>query len=275
MIQIKFSYLYEGDVEEQIVDTFENNIFVYLRDSSKDYYARKAQEWSVLSVPDFLKTANRYLEAERVRGEFYPEFKDQIMTTVLEEVSVKTCDSLVKNTQSGLYQLLTKKDLDNVKSLFIFHIEAKVDLSNFTASYLSYIKHVISEFRKESVDDSNSIDHIKVIEKLIDYRDEMFKICDYCFESNKSISDSTFLVLQSEFSKVKNYPKMLADFIDNFIVLNGKNLESDDTQKGIESIFKMINLTAERVDFLHFYEQTLSKIMVTFRESFVVGNQLL
>jgi hypothetical protein len=40
-------------------------------------------------------------------------------------------------------------------------------------------------------------------------------------------------------------------------VKNGKNQESDEVQEQITNIFEMVNLTAERVSLLFYYEQTL------------------
>lgn len=105
------------------------------------------------------------------------------------------------------------------------------------------------------------MDPVKVIEQLMVNRDQIFQVCNGPFHKKKSIIDASFLTLQSEFSKVENFPKMLAAYIDTFIVQNGRNIESEETREGVDAIFNMISLTAERVDFLHFYEQTLSNFM--------------
>ena len=123
--------------------------------------------------------------------------------------------------------MLTSKNLEEAQSLYEFLEKASVDLSNFTAFFLTYIKQRVGDTKREFFGEGKDPDAVKVIEQLMEDRRDIFNICHSSFHRKKSIVDAAFLTLQSEFSKVENFPKMLAAFIDNFIVQNGKNIESE------------------------------------------------
>ena len=57
----KYGYVYTGDPEEQMLDTFDRYIKNALKEQTREFYAKKVQEWMVMQVPDFLTTANSYL----------------------------------------------------------------------------------------------------------------------------------------------------------------------------------------------------------------------
>ena len=125
--------------------------------------------------------------------------------------------------------LLTTKNFSCAQVLYEFHIKAGADLGILTAYFATFIKQTVGETKKEFFEDSEGkdIDSIKVIERLMENRKLIFSICSDVFKGKKSIHDSAFLTLQSEFSKVNNFPKMLAAYIDNFIVQNGKTQSSE------------------------------------------------
>ena len=56
-------------------------------------------------------------------------------------------------------------------------------------------------------------------------------ICKYCFDGNREIIKSVSEQLKSEFLGVEDFPKLLATSMDDFIVKNGENLESDGVQE--------------------------------------------
>lgn len=93
-----------------------------------------------MEVPDFMTTANSYLQKETQRLANYRERKDEVWDILMDEVILKTSETLVNNPQSGLLKMLTSKNLEEAQFLYEFLDKATVDLSNFTAFFLTFIK---------------------------------------------------------------------------------------------------------------------------------------
>ena len=264
IVNKRFMYSYKGDPDEQKLESFDTLMKEDLEMATADYYARKLQEWLSLTVPDFLDTANKYLAEEDLRIQrYYNERRPNMWKRLTDEIIVKSSNQIIKNETSGLFKLLLEENHVYVKKLYDFLTTIKIELHNFTAYALNYVRHKIGDFKKEFEDEGEKADPIKFIDKLSNFRKSTLDICGNCFKSNKSIIGSVKLELQSEFSKIDNYPQMLAGYMDNFIVKRGKDQESLEVEEQIENIFEMVNLTAERVAFLHFYEQTLKSRLLS------------
>jgi Cullin family len=264
MANKKLQYAFSGEPEDQVITFFEKNMTESLLEETGDYYARKLEEWLVLPVPDFLDIANTFLKEEDLRIQrYYNELRQRVWKTLTDSIIVKSNNLITKNEKSGLFQLLIQENLKYVKILYEFLTVIKTELHNFTAYALNYIRHKISDFKKEFEDEGENEDEIKLIEKLSQFRKSMIDICNDCFQGNKQIIGSVKLELQSEFSRVTDFPKMLAGYMDDFIVKNGKNQESEEVQEQTNNIFEMVNLTAERVNLLHYYEQTLKSRLLS------------
>ena len=113
--------------------------------------------------------------------------------------------------------------------------------------------------QEEEQEANNASSETKQIEDIMEFKQHVMTICNQCFQKNKAIINSSRLELQRSFSKVDEFPKKLAIFIDIFILKNGKNIENEDVIKELNEIFDMISLTTERDRFLYYYEQALSK----------------
>lgn len=229
MVNRQLEFLYTGEQKDQVLSTFQYNMLETLIQETADYYGRKLEEWIVMPVPDFLDTANSYLKEEDLRiQQYYNEFRPKVWKTVTDNIIVKHSATITKNEKSGLFQLLVSENLKYVKILYDFLTGANVEMHNFTAYVLNYIKHKISEFKKEFSDEGENADEIKFVEKLNSFRKTIMEICNNCYQGNKQIIGSVKLELQSEFSRVEDFPKLLASQIDDFIVKNGKNQESEE-----------------------------------------------
>ena len=98
---------------------------------------------------------------------------------------------------------------------------------------------------------------------IISFRTTLLNICRDCFNDNSEIKSSVNLHLQKLLSQVQNFPKFLADYIDHFMIKYGKETDSSTTTDEIEEIFNIINLTAERDAFLHYYEIALKNRLLS------------
>lgn len=67
----------------------------------------------------------------------------------MDEVVIKTSDALVKHTQSGLLTMLTTNQMGNVQKLYEFLDRAQVDLTNFTAFFLTFIKQKVGDTKRQ------------------------------------------------------------------------------------------------------------------------------
>ena len=254
----KFQYIYDGKPDKQVVETFETNLLDRLLESTKDFYSRYVHANVNQPVIDFQDGANRYLDEERERSNKYyniQEFRELVWRAQTKELIEKPGNDLISRTD-GLNSMLKKNDKKYAKIFFDYVTEIKFDMSKFIAEIIEYIKSKIKTITESEIKDTGSESHHQ-IKELIDCRTHMLEICRDCFNSNNEIKSSICLQLQKLFAQIDDFPKYLADFIDQFITKYGKERTSDTGFEEIEEIFEIINLTAQRDALLHFYEITL------------------
>lgn len=216
-----------------------------------------------ISVPDFFKITTIYLKEEELRvQQYHNEFRIKVRETVVDSVLCKYIT--LRNDDSGIFQLLKAEKLQQVKILYDFLTSVNAGKSCFIPHVLNYTKLKTGEIKKDFSEQGENADKIKFFEKLSNFRKTIMDICKYCFDSNREIVTSVLMQLNSEILGVEDFPKLLATHIDDFIVKNGKNLDSDPVQEQITDLFEMVDLTADRYSLLYYYEQALKRRLFSF-----------
>lgn len=202
---------------------------------------------------------------------FYPFERSDIWNCITEQVIVRTANTIVANPETGLLYLLNEKKLKYIQILYDFLdkvqflvIKINHPLENLTAHFLDYIQKSIEVIKNKSTEDQDQPEggqnQSTEIEEYIEYKQEVANICNECFKKNKAIINSSRLEMQRALAKVNEFPKKLANYVDNFMLKNGKNIDNEDVLQQINEIFDIISLTTERDKFLYYYEQALSKV---------------
>jgi len=255
----KFQYVYEGKPDKQEVKTFDTYILDKLLKETKEFYSKFVHNNSNLSVIDFLDQANTYLDEERERVKnYYPiaDFRDQVWKTLTKELIEKPGNDLISRPGDGLFNMLKDDNKKYSKLLYGFITEIKFDLSKFIAEIVEYIKFKIKEVNEKEVKDAGE-QSSHLIAELIKFRSHLEDLVRDCFGNNAEIKTSISLQLQKLYATIDEFPKYLADYIDGFISKQGKQQGQGDFNEQVEEIFDVINLTAQRDAFLHFYEIAL------------------
>ena len=75
-----------------------------------------------------------------------------------------------------------------------------------------------------------------------------------CMNKDKDLATTLDLKLQKEFSMINDFPKLLAEYVDHFILKSGKAADYEQVLQDADKIFELVRLTAERDVFIYYYE---------------------
>lgn len=207
-----------------------------LLEETKRYYSQKVQIWLASPIPDFLDKAYESLKAEQDRIDtYYKEHEDQMLGVLHTEI-IKNTASKIISSKTGLLNMLEKGNHKYIKMMYDLLLKIDHDFSQFTANILQYIRDRVKK-SNENFRNNEDSDEVAFIEDLVKIREEILNICHDLLSSNKQIIDTCKLELQREFSKIEDFPKYLANYMDKFIVKNGKN-QDDEVKNFIISLLK-------------------------------------
>ena len=212
----------------QSTEFFRQKLLPYLLEETKKYYSKKVQVWLALPIPDFLDHAYEYLRAEQERINLYYKEHEREMLEVLHNEIIRNTANRIITAPTGLLNMLEKDNHKYIKMMYDLLLKINHDFSKFTANILQYIRNRIKTSH-QNFKVNKDADEVDFIEDLIKIRKDIFDICDNLLSSNKQMIEACRLELQREFSKIDDFPKYLANYMDRFIIKNGKNQDDEVT----------------------------------------------
>jgi len=264
------------------IDVYENDLEKYLLESSKEYYARKAELWMETdSTPIYLVKAEKALESERERVVNYlnvlsePKLLGVIETELLE----KKERMLLEKEGSGMRALLINdKDEDLTR---MFRLFSRVRDGGLNPMAEIFRDHIVSlgmecvNARRARIDslkerEKESSNDPQFIKDLLALHDKYLGMVDNQFKGHalfqKALKDAFAEAVNKDVGKHKN-ADLLSSFCDQLLKTGGEKLGEDEVESYLEKVVQLFSYLGDKDMYAEIYRSQLARRLLNQRSA--------
>ncbi|CAB9524032.1 Cullin-3 [Seminavis robusta] len=255
---------YNADLEEPLLN------------STREYYAKKREDWINDSTPDYLIKAEEALEAERSRVADYlnSSSESKILKVVEEEILEKVETILLEKETSGCRALLQNdksEDLQRMFRLFSRLENGLVPIATILQNFVSSMGDDIINRRKarlESEKDRN--DDPKFVKSLIELHEKYLGVVKKDFSGHslfqKALKDAFVEIVNKNVGQYTN-AELMSTFCDRILKSGGEKLSEGEVEESLDRIVQLFSYLTDKDLFAEIYRNQLAKRLLNQRST--------
>lgn len=255
---------YNADLEEPLLN------------STREYYAKKREEWINDSTPDYLIKAEEALDAERTRVADYlnTSSESKILKVVEDEILEKVETVLLEKETSGCRALLQNdksEDLQRMFRLFSRLENGLVPIATILQNFVSNMGDDIINRRKarlESEKDKN--DDPKFVKALIELHEKYLGVVKKDFSGHslfqKALKDAFVEVVNKNVGQYTN-AELMSTFCDRILKSGGEKLSEAEVEESLDRIVQLFSYLTDKDLFAEIYRNQLAKRLLNQRST--------
>jgi cullin 1 len=258
------------------LDHYANDLETPLVAATREYYAKKRDDWINLSTPEYLVKAEDALEAERLRVADYlnSATEPKILKAVEEEILERVEMQLLEKESSGCRALLQNErseDLQRMYRLFSRLEEGLPPIANIFRAFVTDMGNDVIARRKarlESEKDKN--EDPKFVKALIELHGKSFATVKTDFSNNalfqKALKEAFVEVVNSSVGQYSN-AELMSTYCDRVLKSGGERLSGTEVEESLDRIVELFSYLTEKDMFAEYYRNQLAKRLLSQRST--------
>lgn len=272
------------------LEAYNADLEVALLESTREYYAKKRDEWINDSTPDYLIKAEDALNAERTRVSDYlnSNSETRLLRVVEEELLEKVETVLLEKESSGCRALLQNdksEDLQRMYRLFS-RLENPGNAATSTPasnSGLQPIATIVQDFvtnqgkdvvqrRRARLDggEKDKNDDPKFVKAMIELHEKYLGVVKRDFSGHsffqKALKDAFCEIINQNVGNYTN-AELMSTFCDRILKSGGEKLNESEVEENLDRIVQLFSYLTDKDLFAEIYRNQLAKRLLNQRST--------
>eukprot|EP00733_Pompholyxophrys_punicea_P000047 Pompholyxophrys_punicea_v1_NODE_6_length_8794_cov_7.233894.p2 type:complete len:627 gc:universal NODE_6_length_8794_cov_7.233894:245-2125(+) len=256
---------YNSDLEEPLLN------------STREYYARKREDWINDSTPDYLIKAEGALNEERSRVADYlnSSTENKILKVVEDEILERVETVLLEKESSGYRALLQNdktEDLQRMFRLFQRLENGLVPIAAIVQEFITDMGEDILNRRKARLDggEKDKNDDPKFVKSLIELHDKYLGVVKKDFLGHslfqKALKDAFEEIVNKNVGQFTN-AELMSTFCDRILKSGGEKLSEAEVEELLDRIVQLFSYLTDKDLFAEIYRNQLAKRLLNQRST--------
>lgn len=256
---------YNADLEEPLIV------------STKEYYARKREDWINDSTPDYLIKAEDALDEERKRVEDYLNTSSEakILKVVEEEILERVEMVLLEKESSGCRALLQNDKSEDLQRMFRLFSRLENGLNPMASILQNFITSMgedIINRRKARLDggEKDKNDDPKFVKSIMALHEKYLDVVKKDFSGNslfqKGLKDAFVEIVNKNVGQYTN-AELMSTFCDRILKSGGEKLSESEVEVNLEKIVQLFSYLTDKDMFAEIYRNQLAKRLLSQRST--------
>jgi len=245
--------------------------------STREYYARKREDWVNDSTPDYLIKAEDALDEERKRVEDYlnSSSESKILKVVEEEILEKVEMLLLEKESSGCRALLQNDKSEDLKRMFRLFSRLENGLNpmaNILQNFITSTGEDIINRRKARLDggEKDKNDDPKFVKAIMALHEKYLDVVKKDFSGNslfqKGLKDAFVEIVNKNVGQYTN-AELMSTFCDRILKSGGEKLSELEVEVNLEKIVQLFSYLTDKDMFAEIYRNQLAKRLLSQRST--------
>ena len=244
---------------------------------TREFYARKRDDWINDSTPDYLIKAEHALDAERQRVKDYlntnsdvkiqavleQELLRQVQTTLLEK-EASGCRALLQNDKSS--------DLQRMFRLFQRLEDGLQPMAQMVQEFITDMGEDIINRRQARLDggEKDKNDDPKFVKAIIELHDKYLNVVKTDFSGHslfqKALKDAFVEIVNKNVGQFTN-AELMSTFCDRILKSGGEKLSDQEVEENLDRIVQLFSYLTDKDLFAEIYRNQLAKRLLIQRSA--------
>ena len=259
------------------LDAYNSDLEEALLNSTREYYAKKREEWINDSTPDYLIKAEESLNEERKRVEDYLNSSSEakILKVVEEEILERVEMVLLEKESSGCRALLQNDKSEDLQRMFRLFSRLENGLNPMAGIFQSFISSMgldIINRRQARLDggEKDKNDDPKFVKSLISLHEKYLGVVKQDFSGHslfqKALKDAFVEVVNKNVGQYTN-AELMSTFCDRILKSGGEKLSESEVEESLDRIVQLFSYLTDKDMFAEIYRNQLAKRLLNQRST--------
>ena len=259
------------------LDSYTADLEEPLLNSTREYYAKKREDWINDSTPDYLIKAEEALEKERKRVADYlnPASETKLLRVVEEEILEKVEMVLLEKETSGCRALLQNdksEDLQRMFRLFSRLENGLNPMASILQNFISSMGDDVINRRQARLDggEKDKNDDPRFVKALIALHEKYLGVVRTDFAGHslfqKALKDAFVEIVNKNVGQYTN-AELMSTFCDRILKSGGEKLSEAEVEESLDRIVQLFSYLTDKDMFAEIYRNQLAKRLLSQRST--------
>ena len=257
------------------LDCYNLDLEELLLTNTREYYARKREDWINDSTPAYLIKAENSLEAERQRVKDYLNTNSdaKIQQVLEEELLMEVQTTLLEKESSGCRALLQNdksEDLQRMFRLFQRLGDGLQPMAHIVQEFIHSMGEDIINRRQARLDggEKDKNDDPKFVKSIITLHDKYLHVVKTDFAGHslfqKALKDAFVEIVNKNIGQFTN-AELMSTFCDRILKSGGEKLSDQEVEENLDRIVQLFSYLTDKDLFAEIYRNQLAKRLLSQR----------
>jgi cullin 1 len=259
------------------LDAYSTDFEGRLLRTSRDYYARKRDEWINDSTPDYLLKAESALQQEKARVQDYLNGTSEarLLKVVEDELLEKVEAILLDKESSGCRALLQNdksEDLQRMFRLFQRLENGLVPIANIVQAFIEGMGEEVISRRQARLDggEKDKNDDPNFVKAMIELHEKYLGVVRKDFSGHslfqKALKDAFCEIVNRNIGAFSN-AELMSTFCDRILKSGCEKLGEDEIEQSLDRIVQLFSYLTDKDVFAEIYRNQLAKRLLSQRST--------
>lgn len=259
------------------LDAYNLDLEEPLLNSTREYYAKKREDWINDSTPDYLIKAEEALNEERERVQDYlnSSSEPKILKVVEEEILERVEMVLLEKESSGCRALLQNDKSEDLQRMFRLFSRLENGLNPMSAILQNFISSMgddIINRRQARLDggEKDKNDDPKFVKSLISLHEKYLGVVKKDFSGHslfqKALKDAFVEIINKNVGQFTN-AELMSTFCDRILKSGGEKLSESEVEESLDRIVQLFSYLTDKDMFAEIYRNQLAKRLLNQRST--------
>ena len=259
------------------LDAYNSDLEEALLSNTREYYAKKREDWINDSTPDYLIKAEGALHNERNRVADYlnSSSESKILKVVEEEILEKVETLLLEKESSGCRALLQNdksEDLQRMFRLFQRLENGLVPIAGIVQTFITDMGMDVIQRRQARLDggEKDKNDDPKFVKAIIELHEKYLGVVKKDFSGHslfqKALKDAFVEIVNKNVGQFTN-AELMSTFCDRILKSGGEKLSEAEVEESLDRIVQLFSYLTDKDLFAEIYRNQLAKRLLNQRST--------
>jgi cullin 1 len=259
------------------LDAYNTDLEEPLLASTREFYAKKRDEWINDSTPDYLIKAEDALNEERTRVADYlnSSSESKILKVIEDEILEKVETELLEKESSGCRALLQNDKSEDLQRMFRLFSRLENGLDPMAAILQNFIASMgddVINRRQARLDggEKDKNDDPKFVKSLIELHEKYLGVVKTDFSGHslfqKALKDAFVEIINKNVGQFTN-AELMSTFCDRILKSGGEKLSESEVEESLQQIVQLFSYLNDKDMFAEIYRNQLAKRLLNQRST--------
>lgn len=260
------------------LDSYTNDLETPLLDATREYYAKKREEWIVAdSTPEYMVKAEKVLieEKNRVHDYLNPASEGKLLRVVEEEILEKVEMILLEKEGSGCRVLLANDKSEDLQRMFRLYSRLENGLqpiASIVENFICDMGNEIVQQRQSRLDsgEKDNNDDPAFVKALLSLHDKYLGVIKTDFSGHsifqKALKDAFVEFVNKNVGSYTN-AEFMSTYCDRILKSGGEKLSESEVDENLEKVVQLFSYLTEKDLFADIYRNQLAKRLLNGRSA--------